>query len=284
MLCQAFPLLAVIALHQLFLSNLCWSALLLLAISIGAQFWAGFYNGFFMMTLIAILFVTAMLISDCRRKILSTAFQNRIAIIVSGVFLAALLILPAIHYLRVLNEVGGHNYQTEVATTLIPPQAWLYPGPFSVIYRSLCRLSMFAQLPIPLEQSLGMGLLTTGVAIGGLWRNRQRMAIILLAIVGIVIIGLITEIDGHSLWWFVYRFIPGGTAIRVPGRLGLLLAFPIAAGVALFFDICRLDDDCCFRLSCSHVSPNRLSHRLHTIARLFAIASIKSPRLSRQGL
>ena len=45
--------------------------------------------------------------------------------------------------------------------------------------------------------------------------------------------GLTTNYGTHSLWWLVFRFVPGGSAIRVPARLPLVLNTLVVIVVAM---------------------------------------------------
>ncbi|MGH2510897.1 MAG: hypothetical protein ACRDHZ_26330 [Ktedonobacteraceae bacterium] len=55
-----------------------------------------------------------------------------------------------------------------------------------------------------------------------LWRH-WRFLITVLTASFILCWVLSLNIGGQSLWWFVYKFIPGGSAIRVPARFNLVL-------------------------------------------------------------
>jgi hypothetical protein len=237
LLCQMYLLLAIIALHRIFTANKnrrWWIAVF--GGCVVAQFWGGFYNGFFLVLLMGIAAIAALFWQRARQPMLKVVCSNGgfIAFIVA--VMGLLLLLPAVHYLAELREMGGHDYSREIVPMLAPPAAWIYPGPFSVVYQWFWRFPWFAGLPLPVEQSLGVGLFTTVVAMCGLWTNRRNPAVVLLAVCGVAIIALTIVINGHSAWRFIYRFVPAAGAIRAPARMGLWLLLPIAAGVAMFVD------------------------------------------------
>ncbi len=43
---------------------------------------------------------------------------------------------------------------------------------------------------------------------------------------------LTAEVKGHSLWWFIYRIVPGGSGIRTPFRIQLASLFFMCCGVS----------------------------------------------------
>ena len=85
------------------------------------------------------------------------------------------------------------------------------------------------------EHRLGIGLISTIIAIAGLWLGHHRPAIQLLSAVAITIVLLSTIWpNGTSLWIIVYYAAPGAAAIRGVSRIALMLLIPAGAGVALF--------------------------------------------------
>jgi hypothetical protein len=71
----------------------------------------------------------------------------------------------------------------------------------------------------------------------GFSRGRRQITYKLLAAVTLTVIVLATRIHEHSsLWWHLRSFVPGAFAIRAVARIGLLLAIPVAVGLARFVD------------------------------------------------
>jgi hypothetical protein len=47
---------------------------------------------------------------------------------------------------------------------------------------------------------------------------------------------LMVQLDGYSLWWFIYRFLPGGGAIRAVYRFNINLMLPVVIVVGFVMD------------------------------------------------
>lgn len=55
----------------------------------------------------------------------------------------------------------------------------------------------------------------------------------MVAILVCVLLSLRISHDGHSLWWFVWKIIPGAKSIRAVGRIMFFLSYPVAVFLAL---------------------------------------------------
>ncbi|UEM22821.1 hypothetical protein JL100_008770 [Skermanella mucosa] len=84
------------------------------------------------------------------------------------------------------------------------------------------------------EAALGVAPFLAATLVVGVflvWRNlpvgqsrhagRSRL-IIMMALTFAVLTVISVQVDGYSLWWLVWKFLPGGSAIRVPFRLQIL--------------------------------------------------------------
>jgi hypothetical protein len=230
---QMFPMLTLIGVYQIFgdarksHSTRWW---LLLGIAIVAQFWGGFYNGWFICLGLGIASLLAMLRSETRRQ-LAVVIRRDIIVFFAVVVGMILLLAPAaIQYLSVMKDVGGHCYQ-EAQFRLAKPISWILPGPFSI---ERLWITFPAQ---KLEQAVAIGLITTCVAIAGIFSGRRKPGMAILAITSLVIICLGTVFFGrYSLWWIAYYTLPGAEVIRAPARIELLLLIPAALGISQFID------------------------------------------------
>ncbi|MGD0542701.1 MAG: hypothetical protein ABSB33_14395 [Tepidisphaeraceae bacterium] len=250
--CQTYVLLACIALVRMFVSQAksgtapdssrrhgteLWIGTFGLCIVL--QFWGGFYNGYFILLGCGIALFWAMLVPLYRRSIVEILWRNRIAVVLTaaGVFL---LLLPlGIRYLAAMKSVGPRSLGA-VGSFLPRPQSWIYLGPWNCLYGWMNRISIFANMPCPFEQGIGLGFGTTLVALMGLWMGRRRPLIVLAALTMATLIAVSTLVAGqYSLWHIAYWWLPGAGALRAVCRLGLLLTLPAAIGVALLIDRCR---------------------------------------------
>ncbi len=200
------------------------------------QLLCSIYLGWFLLLVLAVLVLVAIVTSNPIRSkffsFLRRSWAGAIAIIV--LWLGGLYAFLA-PYLETKNLMGGHSYESMIA--YIPKlNSWILVPPwYSVWSNSLGRLA--GNMPAPYEHYIFLGLVGTAAVIGGIlyclrkpssvdpkgleMGRRQMIAIFLLT--GFVVIVLSLNIDkGLSLWWLVYRFVPGGSAIRAVSRIGLV--------------------------------------------------------------
>jgi hypothetical protein len=199
-----------------------------------AQFYGGYYMGYFAVLVLGLLAFWSLALPGPRRVLLRALRRDGLA----GLALAgagALLLLPlARHYLAVLKFTGQRSY-ADVEDLLPRWQSWCCLGSASYWYEWLARHPLMKGLTG--EQYLGLGFLTSAVALGGLVLHRRRPAVALMLLTTASVMVLATRYPGgHSPWWFVWRLAPGGAALRAVGRVGLLLLVPAGAGLALVVD------------------------------------------------
>jgi hypothetical protein len=239
--CQFYVLLTFYALIRLFespnsrndASRGQW--IMLAGAGLALQFWGGFYMGFFLLLTIAIGLTCAMILPASRRRLREVMTGRAWAIlIVTAVGMSIALAPLAIHYLQVARAEGKPD-DAAVTAMLPTPKSWLYMGPDSLLYGRL--QWAFDDQPVREELAIGVGFLTLIAAAMGFSRGRRQITYKLLGAVTLTVIILATRIHEHSsLWWHVRSFVPGAFAIRAVARIGLLLAIPVAVGLARFVD------------------------------------------------
>jgi hypothetical protein len=209
--------------------------IILAGAGLALQFWGGFYMGFFLLLTIAIGFTWAMILPASRRRLREVMTGRAWAIlIVTAVGMSIALAPLAIHYLQVARAEGKPD-DAAVTAMLPTPKSWLYMGPDSLLYGRL--QWAFDDQPVREELAIGVGFLTLIAAAMGFSRGRRQITYKLLGAVTLTVIILATRIHEHSsLWWHVRSFVPGAFAIRAVARIGLLLAIPVAVGLARFVD------------------------------------------------
>jgi hypothetical protein len=235
--CVALPVLAIYALYEIFepsgpAANRKRYIVLFFA-AIALQAWGGFYNAFFLLLLLSIAGLFALIVKNLRVRLLQVLFGEWLFVSAVAIGVVILMSPWLVHYLSALHQQGNRSYE-DVSSGLAKPWAWISPGPFNVVYRHLTpRLGTDGDV----ESAVGCGLVTSIVAIAGLWIQRKRKGIKLLVVCGIAAIALTTVFFGRfSLWWMIYRAVPGAGAIRQASRISSLVLLPIAVGVALMVD------------------------------------------------
>jgi len=160
--------------------------------------------------------------------------------IVEGVVLIAALVAPlAVRWLEAARS-GGFRRFAEVERMLPRPESWLWLGDESWLYGWLGWLPAFREIRTEDEQRVGLGLVTTAVAAAGLWGERARPAVRITALAGTAVVLLATAFPfGIVPWKAVYYLVPGAGAVRAVARIGTLLLFPAALGVAFALDDLR---------------------------------------------
>lgn len=118
--------------------------------------------------------------------------------------------------------------------TLPEPASWLFTGWSSWWYLGTSNWPAFAALDRPWEQALGIGPLTTAVALAGLWRARERPWARVATIAAALAILLVTRWPGgFSLWTGLRSIVPGAESVRSMPRVAFVLLPLAAAGFAL---------------------------------------------------
>ena len=199
--------------------------------ALAAQFYGGFYNGYFMVVYLALALIWALALGPARRRLLETARSLWLhGLLGSG--LAAAVVAPlAMRYLAI-SRIAGEREMGLGWDALPRIQSWFYMGQHNWLYGAMSRLEMFATLPVTNEHILGLGFVTTAAAPAGLWWSRRRPGLMLMALVSLTCVALFTMYPGDLSLWERLFYIPGMKAIRLPSRIGLLLLLPAAVGLA----------------------------------------------------
>jgi hypothetical protein len=208
--------------------------------SVAAQLWAAYYMGWFLAFGLAIGLAWGIALPERRRRLAIVVRQSLRPIAWTALGCTLALLPLALPYLRAATDVGMRTY-ANVTWYLPRVWSWFFLGRESRLYGWMYRLPFIHDTPEGHEHRLGVGLVTTAIAIAGLWGARRRPAIQLLAATAITIVLLATVWPGgSSAWIIVYHLVPGAAAIRGVSRIALLLLIPAGAGVALFIERFRL--------------------------------------------
>jgi hypothetical protein len=143
------------------------------------------------------------------------------------------------HYNTARNAIG-YPPPAEVFAMLPRIYSWIYMGLHNWIYNRQAYMRPFRSLFMDQEHRLGIGLITTGLVLLGLYRAKARKDLRIYSSVAVVLLVLVTVWPpGFSLWTIVASLIPAAGAIRAAGRAGLLLLLPASIGLSFVLDLLR---------------------------------------------
>ncbi len=208
-----------------------------LAACVFMQILCGIYLGWFLCMSLAILVPMLVLIDPSRAKELLKFIRRRgliggsILLIFAG--LTASTFWP---YHQQQNRTGGYTWEM-IQQFLPPPSAFLPPWRSEQARGGMVDGSAFVAPAIPL---LGFVFFTAlaGVSPILILRARRRDAVsglgVAAIITGIALTLLCMRWPTYgSIWWFVYRFIPGGHAIRAVSRIDLTIFFFLTLAIVI---------------------------------------------------
>lgn len=199
-----------------------------------AQLYAGFYWGWFLFFFLLVAGGVALATRELRPRLLTALRTHWPALVLFGVVGLAVLAPLVLHARQAIQTVGLRSFAE--AEGMVPRiWSWFYLGQGSWLYRWMEPFRHFQRLPVPWEHRLGLGLVTTGVAVLGLWPSRRQPAIRLMLVVTVITLLLSARYTGgHTPWLLVFKGVPGAAAIRAVARVGVWLLLPAAVGLALY--------------------------------------------------
>ena len=155
------------------------------------QLHASYYQAWFVVFALATCVALGALSSSYRLFLWSFA-RRHLPAIAGCVVLALALSLPLIrHYAAALRDVGLRSY-SEMLTYAPEPGSWLFAGPDNLLYGRLLGAARAPFMPADHERQLSVGLVTTALAIFGLWAERRRPLIDILLGLNVVSVVLVT--------------------------------------------------------------------------------------------
>lgn len=225
---QWLPLGALTARRALLANSSRWAAVLGLVVVLEGLF--SIYYLFFLALLLGVL-VGTYLLWNRRRDSLIAAAKVAVACAV-----ALLILLPTLlPYQRVQRELGIERTVEEVIQWQAVPGDYLAVHPNNWLYGDVLGTRFHRSL----EQDLFPGVILLLLALIGLANRRfgwERWMLLLLVAGSVVLsFGVSAQIAGHSAplpYRLFYDYVPGFRAIRVPARLGGLLALVGLAALA----------------------------------------------------
>lgn len=203
--------------------------------------YTSFYIAFFSALLVIIYGVVVFTMADKRKLMidLKDFFILNYRMIICYILFSFIIMLPFFYlYLPTLKEFGVRNWDGISLPSLID-----YIGVSSDSYMYAAYKSKF-NLSENIELSTGIPIFTSLIfVLCYLWIRKKYYSgdqkeyfyIRALCITVVLTWILLLKSGSYSLWWVVYKFIPGGGAIRAPFRINLIIALFIAVIAASVF-------------------------------------------------
>ncbi len=168
-----------------------------------------------------------------RRELFSALKSHAVPLVVVAVIAVALSAPLAMKYRQAAATIGVHS-QGQVH--LPKPLSWILPGNSNRIYGKYLK-SLELEGYRGLSQTNGIGGVTLVACTIGIWLGRRRRVVRLMVagIVGLVLL-TVTIPGGWSPWWVVRELVPGASALRAVARVGHMMLFPAALGLALLVE------------------------------------------------
>jgi len=196
-----------------------------------AQLYGGFYQGFFLVLVVAVLAVVALATRRTRERLLPRLRADAPALLVVALLAAGALVPWYRHYRAAESAMGGPRDWSAIVDMVPRPLTWLFMSPDALAYGWIERAPAFRRLPWWFEHTVGLGFLTTACVVAATLACRRRLAVRLTATTVVALVVLTTMVDGHTLWRPLLDAVPPLGAVRALARLGIML--PLGAAVVL---------------------------------------------------
>jgi hypothetical protein len=204
-----------------------------------AQLSAAFYIAWFMIFSLGIALVIAMWLPSTRRELLD-GLRRDLPWLVLCALLAAVAMRPwLVHHLAAAEALGPRSVQA--ASLLQPrPTAWLYTGPHNWLARWTMRLTGFPGFGASKHAlPIGIGWVTSALALRGLLLQRTRASVRLLMLTGVVLFILVTTIPASLLVVVEHLLVLGPLALAYSRRTEEPWPFAAIVILILLFTTCN---------------------------------------------
>lgn len=239
-----FPILTVFALVKIFDSKdgttsvvrRVWIGVFFLSLVL--QLWSAVYPAFFLVLMIGLAFLLGLGFSDGRRALKQMLWGEKWAWGI-GAFIAFVLLLPLLQRYGLTADLLGERPWVAHERNIPSWPSWLLMGGdnwlFGGMQNSKWVLTNGDSVGGDVRAN-GLGVVTLCLVALGLYSRRKSPTVLLL--VGVLALSVLSTTrlpGGMTLWRVFYNFIPGASAIRMPGRVGLVLLIPFSLGLAFFY-------------------------------------------------
>ena len=197
------------------------------------QFITAFYPLFFALFATVAALAAAVLSAPSRQVLLRVLRQNALPLTVFAVLATAAAAPVLLRYLKSAEILGYRDY---FPRTLPRLASWFLLGDSNLIYGRLHDAPLLRDFAMPRHHN-GIGFVTTALAAIGLWKGRRNRAVQFL-LIGLAALFVFTlRLPGDlSLWQVVREVMPGAASLRAVARVGMMIMFPAAVGIAIFMD------------------------------------------------
>lgn len=199
-----------------------------------AQLYSGFYQTWAIVLILLIALLIALLHAPWRKRIF-TVLRRASWHAPLAALLALLGAVPWLWtYLEAAQTLGFRSF-AEVQGMLPRAQSFLFSGRQNWLLGGLPWTTSLAQsLPMAHEHRLLPGVLLVAMGLAGLFLERRKALVQLsvLSVSVVLLLALYLPTLDFTLWRAVYAWLPGANAVRAVSRLGMLMLFPLALGVA----------------------------------------------------
>jgi len=156
-----------------------------------------------------------------------------------GGLFGALALLPlAQHYLATMKLSGPRGLES-VLLFLPRPYSWAF-NRFAYLSGWMENVYPWSTLPggtLNWEHSFGLGIATTLATLAVFIVKRRKTAYLLTALSGLGLMALTTVFFGkYTLWAYVWKYVPGASAMFAVARVGILMSIPAGMAMAALVD------------------------------------------------
>jgi hypothetical protein len=156
-----------------------------------------------------------------------------VPLVVVGLIAIAISAPLAMKYRAAAATLGMHS---KAQIHLPKPLSWFLPGNSNRVYGKMLK-ALDLEDYRGLSQTNGVGGATLVACTVGLWLGRRRRVVqLMVAGIGGLVLLTITLPGGWSPWWVVRELVPGASALRAVARVGHMMLFPAALGLALLVE------------------------------------------------
>jgi len=207
-----------------------WVASAVFWFGLVAQLYTAVYPLAFFALGLAAAAVYGLALRPLREQLFSALRRHALPLVVFGVIAVAISAPLAMKYRAAAEAIGVHS---RAQIHLPKPLSWFLPGNSNRVYGK-------AQKALDLvdyrgfSQTNGLGGATMIAVTAGLWLGRRRRAVqLMVAGIGGLVLLTVTLPGGWSPWWVVRELVPGASALRAVARVGHMMLFPAALGMAI---------------------------------------------------
>jgi hypothetical protein len=195
----------------------------------------GFYMAWFMVLFTSLVVLCALLQTGVGRGADGRAWRVCLAwpLIPIGAMLAVACLPFLVVYLPASRETGGHTFYEAMMYAPVPSDI-LHIGSKNLMFGGLDHWVSHALSPGADDydgNTIGFPPLIAALALACavlVWiKPKQDRLLRSIALATGLSLALMVHFGQHSLWYWVYNFFPGGSAVRVVSRYALFLTFPV---------------------------------------------------------